>query len=140
MANELLEMERARLEAEEEAAEEKAAEAEGGEAWESYKRVKAYCDENKRQVAEAEAEAEAKVEADGRAMWKRRADLENERKAQGAEYRETYCRKRRQEKWGAEMDKVRAVEDRKRRKFELMSAVRARTEVVAAEREAAEVD
>ena len=140
MANELLEMEQARLEAEEEAAEEKAAEAEGGEAWESYKRVKAYCDENKRQVAAAEAEAEAKVEADGRALWKWRADLENERKAQGAEYREAYWRKRRMEKWEAEMDAVRAVEGRKRLKFEMMSAMRARVEVVAAEREAVDVD
>jgi hypothetical protein len=139
MANELLEMERARLEAEEEAAEEKAAEAEGGEAWESYKRVKAYCDENKRQVAEAEAEAEAKVEAEGRALWKRRADRENERNAQAVEYREAYWRKRRLEKWEAEMDEVRAVEDRKRLKLEMMRAVRAKAVVVAAERALAEV-
>jgi hypothetical protein len=140
MANELLEMEQARMLAEEEAAEEKAAEEEGGEAWESYKRVKAYCDENKRQVAEAEAEAEARVEADGRALWKRRADRENERKAHAVEYREAYWRKRRLEKWGVEMDEVRAVEDRKRLKFEMMSAVRAKVVLVAAERAAAEAD
>ena len=63
--------------------------------------------------------------ADGWALWKRMADLENVRKAQGAELRETYWRKRWQETWEAEMDEVRVVEDRKRLKFEMISAAQA---------------
>ena len=53
MANELLEMEQARIESEEETVEEKAAEEEGGDVWESYKRRKPFFAENKRQLAES---------------------------------------------------------------------------------------